>query len=367
MADTQSRTRRYAVLTEGYLADPSAGKTAHGVMRFRPDEIAAVIDSTYSGKRVTDVVPSLPCDAPIVASVDEALAYNPTSLLIGVATHGGALPPHLRQLVLRAINAGLDIVNGLHQFLNDDAEFVTHARNSGARLWDVRAVGTTPLFSGAAYDVRQQVVLAVGSDCAVGKMTAMLEIERAAREAGTQAEFIATGQTGIIIAGWGTCVDRVISDFVTGAAEQLILHASPRTEVLLVEGQGSIFHPGYAPVTFGLLYGCAPDALLLCHRPNMAHIDSFKNAIPGLVDLVAAHENILAHVKPARVAAIALDTSALDAASAAQAIEGVQRETGLPTDDPVRSGAQKIWNAISAALARTPKAALTAGARRSAS
>ncbi len=362
MADTQHRTRRYAVLTEGYLTDPSAGKTAHGVMRFRSGEIVAVIDSAYSGKRVHEAVPSLRCVAPIVASVEEALAYDPTSLLIGVATHGGALPAHLRQIVLRAIDAGLEIVNGLHQFLNDDREFVEHARMSGARLWDVRAVGAIPLFSGAAYDVRQQVVLAVGSDCAVGKMTSMLEIERAAHQAGTQAEFIATGQTGIIIAGWGICVDRVISDFVTGAAEQLLLGASPRSDVLLVEGQGSIFHPGYAPVTFGLLYGSAPDALVLCHRPNMTHIDGFKNAIPTLTALIAAHENILAHVKPARVAAISLDTSALDAAGAARAIEEVERETGLPAGDPVRGDAEKIWNAIAAALARTQKAALTAGA-----
>lgn len=362
MADTHNHTRRYAVLTEGYLADPSAGKTAHGVMRFRPEQIVTVLDSAHAGKRVVDVVPSLRCSAPIVASVEEALAYKPTSLLIGVATHGGALPPHLRPLVLRAIDAGMEVVNGLHQFFNEDNEFVERARKSGAGLWDVRAVGAIPAFTGAAYSVPQHVVLAVGSDCAVGKMTAMLEIERAARGAGTQAQFIATGQTGIMIAGWGTCVDRVISDFVTGAAEQLVLNASPRSEVLLVEGQGSIFHPAYAPVTFGLLYGSAPDALLLCHRPNMTHIDGFTNAIPNMSTLIAAHETMLASVKPARVAAIALDTSALDASGAAQAIKEVERETGLPAGDPVRGGAHKLWNAISDALARTPKAALTARA-----
>jgi|SRR5579884_1045992 len=355
MPSAHNHARRYAVLTEGYLADPSAGKTAHGVLRFRPEQIAAVVDSRYAGKRVVDVVPSLRCEAPIVATVKDALAYHPTSLLIGVATHGGTLPRHLRPAVLQAIDGGLEIVNGLHQFLNDDREFVERAHTSGARLWDVRAVGNIPPFRGAAYNVPQPVVLAVGSDCAVGKMTAMLEIERAAREAGTQAEFIATGQTGIMIAGSGICVDRVISDFVTGAAEQLVLNASARSEVLLVEGQGSIFHPAYAPVTFGLLYGSAPDALLLCHRPHMTHIDGFKNRIPSLSTLVAAHENILASVKPARVAAIALDTSALDASGVRHAIEEAQNETGLPAGDPVRGDAAKLWNAISDALARTPK------------
>lgn len=359
MPDSRTRSRRYAVLTEGYLADPSAGKTAHGVMRFRADEIAAVVDSKYAGKRVRDVVPSLPCDAPIVADVAQALTYDPTSLLVGVATHGGALPPHLRERVLTAVDAGLEIVNGLHEFLNDDPQFVERAKKSGARLWDVRAVGKIPLFTGAAYNVPQRVVLAVGSDCAVGKMTATLEIERAARESGGRAEFVATGQTGIIIAGWGTCVDRVISDFVTGAAEQLVLNASPESEVLLVEGQGSIFHPAYAPVTFGLLYGSAPDALILCHRPNTSHIDGFSNAIPRLRDLVKAHEDLLAHVKAARVVAIVLDTSALDSASAQRAIDDAQHETGLPTDDPVRNGGLRLWSAINAAVSGISKRPFT--------
>lgn len=355
MSHSARSPRRYAVLTEGFLSEPTACKTAFGVMRFRPQEIAVVIDSAFAGQRVESVVPSLRSDAPIVASVAEALAYEPTSLLIGVATHGGALPPMLRPVVLAAIDAGLEIVNGLHEFFNNDAEFAEHARQSGARLWDVRAVGSTPVFTGAAYDVRQNIVLAVGSDCAVGKMTAMLEIERAAKDAGTQAEFIATGQTGIMIAGWGTCVDAVISDFVTGAAEQLLLGASPNSEVLLVEGQGSIFHPAYAPVTFGLLYGSAPDVLLLCHRPNMTTIDGFANAIPTLPALIAAHEGLLAHVKPARVAAIALDTSALDERGAAEAIAAIERETGLPAGDPVRGDGPKLWNALAAQLQRTGK------------
>jgi len=358
MPEAPRRARRYAVLTEGFLSDGTACKTAFGVIRFRPEEIAAVVDSQHAGKRICEVFPSLDCSARIVGSVREALAYEPTSLLIGVATHGGVLPPGFRASVLDGIDAGLEIVNGLHQFLSEDAEFVERARKSGSRLWDVRAVGPVPVFSGAAYDVPQLVLLAVGSDCAVGKMTAMLEIERAARKAGTQAEFIATGQTGIMIAGWGICVDRVISDFVTGAAEQLVLGASPKSEVLLVEGQGAIFHPAYAPVTFGLLYGSAPDALLLCHRPNATRIDGFDNAIPPLRALVTAHENTLMHVKPARVVAIALDTSRLDEAGAARAIETARRETGLPADDPVRSGGAKLWNAVASELRRTGKAAL---------
>jgi uncharacterized NAD-dependent epimerase/dehydratase family protein len=362
MADAHNRSRRYAILMEGYLADSHAGKTAYGVMRFRPDQVACVIDSAHAGKQVNEVATSLRCDAPVVAGVADALKHRPTSLLIGIATHGGKLPPHLRPAVIQAIDAGLEIVNGLHQFFNEDPEFVEHAAKSGARLWDVRAVDAKNVFTGAAYRVPQRVVLAVGSDCSVGKMTAMLEIERAGHEAGAHPEFLATGQTGIMISGWGTCVDRVISDFVTGASEQLVINASPNSDVLLVEGQGSIFHPAYAPVTFGLLYGSAPDTLLLCHRPNITQIDGFSTVIPKLPALIAAHEGILANMKPARVGAIALDTSALDAAAAARAIEEVERETGLCADDPVRNGGGKLWRALSEALDRTPKAALTARA-----
>src|SRR5579884_1901835 len=135
MSEPSRRERRYAVLTEGFLSDPTACKTAFGVIRFRPEEIACVVDSEFAGKRIGDVVPALHCGAPIVASVQEAIAHSPTSVLVGVATHGGVLPPQLRASVLAGIDAGLEIVSGLHQFLNDDPEFVERARRSGAKLW----------------------------------------------------------------------------------------------------------------------------------------------------------------------------------------------------------------------------------------
>ena len=349
--------RRYAVLTEGLLTGVN-GKTAHGLLRFRAAEVVAVVDSMYAGRRVNEILPWLGSDAPIVASVAEALAYAPTSLLVGVATEGGRVPPALREPILAAAEAGLEIVSGLHELLRDDPQIVAAAQRSGARLWDVRVPpDEIPLFSGAAYDVTPYVVLAVGSDCAVGKMTAMLEVERAALGEGARAEFRATGQTGIMITGSGIAVDRVIADFVTGAVEQLVLGARPDSEVLLVEGQGAIFHPAYAPVTFGLLYGSAPDALVLCHRPRTARIGGFHTLIPELRELVRAHEDILRHVKPARVVAVVLDTAALDPQTAAATIAATQRETGLPTDDPVRNGGAATWRAVAAALTTTKKAA----------
>lgn len=349
-----ARERRYAILTEGMLVS-SSGKTAHGVLRYRSDSVVAVIDSAFAGKRVTDVVPSLGSDAPIVASFREALALGPTALLIGVATEGGRLPPSHRAAVLEAVDAGLEIVSGLHELLRDDAEIVARAKRSGSRLWDVRLPPDgIPLFSGAAYRTPAQVVLAIGSDCAVGKMTAMLEIERAAKAAGANVDFAATGQTGILIAGRGIAVDRVISDFITGAAEQLVLQS--KGDVVLVEGQGGIFHPAYAPVTYGLLYGSAPDALILCHRANKTRIDGWDVELPSLAELIRIHEELVRRIKPARVIAVALDTSALDPQGAARAIESATAETKLFVDDPVRNGGGAMWRSIERSLRSTTKA-----------
>lgn len=339
-------TRRYAILTEGYLTDRHA-KTAHGVMQYGRDEIVAVIDSTCAGKNAMDVVPHLGRSSPIVSTAREALALKPTSLLLGVATAGGVVPPAFRVQILDAIDAGVEIVSGLHEFLNDDVEFVARAKASGAKLWDVRDVGDgIPLFSGEAYRVPQTVVLAVGSDCAIGKMTVMLELERAGRAAGAHPEFVATGQTGILIAGKGIAVDRVISDFVTGAAERLVLSVEPDTDFTLVEGQGSILHPAYAPVTLGLLFGCAPDCFVLCHDAARNRIEEFDVPIPDLKTLAAMHEAWVAPIKPARCVAVALNTHKLDERAARAAIADAERVTGLPADDVVRFGADKLWRAI---------------------
>ena len=163
---------------------------------------------------------------------------------MGVAPAGGKLPAAWRAEILSAIAERLEIVSGLHDELARDPEFAAAAERSGSRIWDVRMPPPAPVFSGAAYDISSRVVLTVGSDCAVGKMTASLELTRAAKDRGEKAEFVATGQTGIMIAGWGTAIDRVISDFASGAAEQLVLEGSRRADLLFVEGQGGINNPG---------------------------------------------------------------------------------------------------------------------------
>ena len=337
--------RRYVVLAPEYFVHNA--KTAHGVIRYGSDETVAVIDPSCAGKRVRDVVPYLESDAPILSSVAQALAYKPTSLLIGTAPPGGKLPPDWRAQVLSAIEAGLEIVSGLHDMLGQDPQFSGAARTHHTRIWDVREPPEVPLFTGEVYGVRAPIALAVGNDCAVGKMTVMLELARAARESGKRAEFAATGQTGIMIAGSGIAVDRVISDFATGAAEQIVLEAARRNpDYILVEGQGGINHPAYAPVTLSLLFGAAPDALILVADPKRTHIEVYGTPTLSYRALIRTYEALCATVKPARVAGIALNTHGLSEERALEEIERAREETQLPADDVVRFGPGALWTAI---------------------
>ncbi len=341
--------RRYAVLAPQLFATRSA-KTAHGVIAYSADETVVVIDPAVAGRTVRDAVPYLRSDVPIVATLEEALRYGPTSLLVGVAPPGGALPAAWRETIVAALHAHLEVVSGLHQMLGEDAEFSGAARIGGAVIWDVRIPPPPRLFSGAANDVSARVVLFVGSDCAVGKMTAALELTRAARERGVRARFVATGQTGIMIAGNGTAIDRVIADFASGAAEELVLAGARDSDVVFVEGQGGINHPAFAPVTLALLYGCAPDVLILTHLATRTHIDDFATPLLSLPALVAIYEGLCATVKPAPVCAVALNTHGLGDEAAHRAIAAAREATGLPCDDVVRHGPLGLYDAIAPAL-----------------
>ncbi len=329
-------------------------KTAHGVIRYGSDETVAVVDPSCAGQTVRDAVPYLQSNAPIVADVRDALRYEPTALLIGTAPKGGQLPPAWRLQVLAAIEARLEIVSGLHDMLGSDPEFSAAARRHNVRIWDVREPPSVPLFSGAVYDVRAPIALAVGNDCSVGKMTVMLELARAAARKGRRAEFAATGQTGIMIAGWGISVDRVISDFAAGAAEQIVLEAARRNpDYILVEGQGGINHPAYAPVTLSLLFGAAPDALVLVVDPKRTHIDAYETPTLSYSALVRTYEELCATVKPAKIAGIALNTLGLSDERAREEIERAHSETHLPADDVVRFGADALWAAIEPQLKKS--------------
>ncbi|HZY98701.1 MAG TPA: DUF1611 domain-containing protein [Candidatus Baltobacteraceae bacterium] len=337
--------RRYAVLAPGRFAGDA--KTAHGVIAYGADDVVAVIDPEFSGSTVADVLPHLRSKAPIVTTVDQALAYDPTSLLIGTAPKGGALPQEWRDAVIDAIDAKLEIVSGLHDMLGEDQEFAAAAARAGVEIWDVRKPPDTPIFSGAVYDVAAPILLMVGNDCAVGKMTVALELVRAAEAKGAKARFVPTGQTGIMIAGWGISIDRVIADFAPGATEQLVLYAAHEgADLIVVEGQGSINHPAYAPVTLALMTGSAPDGLVLVCDPTRSHIESYETPTLGYRELIDIHETLLATIKPAKVIGVALNTRGLSDDDARQQIERARRESGLPAEDVVRFGPDRFYSEI---------------------
>jgi len=327
---------------------------AHGVIAYSSDTVVAVIDPDHAGKRVGDVLPHLGSNAPIVASLDESMRFGPTSLLVGIAPAGGLLPDDFRAAIAAALRARLEVVSGLHAMLNDDEEFAALAREHDTRIWDLRLPPAAPLFSGAAWDVKAKIVLTVGSDAAVGKMTAALELVRAARERGVDAAFVPTGQIGIAIAGWGTAIDRVVADFAPGAAEQLVLEGERRArDLLLLEGQGGINNPAFAPVTLALLFGGAPDALVLVHSIARTAIEDYDVPILSYRALIRTYEGLCGTVKPARVVGIALNTRDCGEEEARAHVERARAETGLPCDDLVRSGPHAFYDAIAPAIVKT--------------
>jgi uncharacterized NAD-dependent epimerase/dehydratase family protein len=337
---------RYLILAEGFSADPHYGKTALGVLRYRRDDVVAILDSLRAGEREDGV--------PIVATVEDALQYGPNTALVGVATQGGRFPPAWIEILRQCIANGIDVENGLHVFLADDSELRELADANGVELRDLRRPpADLSTATGANFGVPGTIVLTVGSDCAIGKMTVSLELDLEARRRGERSVFVPTGQTGIAIAGWGIAVDAVVADFIAGAAERLVVEGSRRGgELLWVEGQGAILHPVYSGVTLGLYHGSAPHLLVLCHEVGRDEVEGAgggPHPIPSLRELVELHERLALPKRPAKVVAIALNTRALDEEEARAAVAAAEAETGLPVDDPVRFGAGRLVDAVLAA------------------
>ncbi|MGI9187245.1 MAG: DUF1611 domain-containing protein [Gaiellales bacterium] len=342
-------SEQLAILAEGLWAESDA-KTGHGVLRFGSDrDVVCVVDSTQAGRTSAEVVPFARRDVPIVADVDAARALGASCALIGVAPAGGKLTDAWKAQLLRAMELGMDVEAGLHTLLNDDPALVAAAAAHGVQLRDLRTSpkGLTIPRADLSRTADVRVVHTVGTDCAIGKMSTALELTDGARARGRNAVFVATGQTGIAITGWGIAVDHVISDYVNGAAESLIDQGGERGDLLFLEGQGSLLHPGYSAVTQGLLHGSQPDVLVLQHLAGQTHNDDYPSRpIPPLADVIALYELSASAVRPAKVAAIALNTKHLDDATAAQAIAAAEAATGLVADDVVRHGPERVLDAV---------------------
>lgn len=343
------KTRRLALLAEGSFNSADA-KSAVGVLRYRPEEVVAVIDSTRAG-RTAQACAGVGGDVPVVANLEAAAAFDADTLLLGIAPQGGALPSSWRNVIAEALMRGMDVIAGLHTFLSDDAELATLATAKGCRIIDVRRPPAgRPIATRRAASVDALVVLTVGTDCNVGKMTTALELRTALEEQGVRATFVATGQTGIFLADRGVAVDAVASDFVAGVVEEMVVDAARDAEVVLVEGQGSIHHPAYSGVSLGLMHGACPDALVLCHQAGRTHL-KIADAGPAprirsLIEVIRDHERAAGWMNPARVLGLALNTSALDELEAKRALEHEAHRTGLPVVDPVRYGAAPLATAL---------------------
>ncbi len=327
---------RHLIYAQDQFGTP-ASKTAHSVIRYSPHRVAAILDGRHAGRTVQDVL-GFGGHIPIVGSVADGAALGADSFLVGIAVAGGGLPSELHAAIRVAIETGLDVWNGLHGFVSQDPELGPLARSRGVTVHDVRRPPDgLPVGAGRVRTLEQTILLAVGTDANIGKMTVMLQLRDALASRGVRGRFAPTGQTGIFIEGWGICVDAVVADFIAGAAEQVTIEASRGADIVLVEGQGSILHPGYSGVSLGLLHGSLPHGLIACHQPSRK---TFRHnpwlEIPPLTDVIALHESIAEPLRPTRAIGVSLNTVDLGDREARIAIDRASEETGLPTTDPVR-------------------------------
>jgi uncharacterized NAD-dependent epimerase/dehydratase family protein len=271
--------------------------------------------------------------------------------MIGVAISGGVLPSTWHWQLLTAIEAGLDIVNGLHTFVSDDEELRAAAEKHHVTIWDVRRPPDKKIVARfIPHRPGSHTILMVGSDCAVGKMTVALELDIEARKRGLNSVFAATGQTGIMISGNGLPADRIISDFIAGMTEEMVLDFTNKYDWVFVEGQGALNHPGFSPVTLGLVHGSMPDAMILCHKAGATTIDGNENCpLPSLRRCIEINEEAVSWLRPDRsskVVGLALVTQGLSDEEVGAAIKQAEEETGLPTTDVWRFGAGVLVDAL---------------------
>ena len=271
----------------------------------------------------------------------EAHAQGARTMIVGVGNVGGVIPDNWMASIIAAIEAGLDVASGMHQRLADIPAIADAAARHGRTIHDVRAP-TRRFLPGTGVKRSGQRLLTVGTDCAVGKKYTALAIEREMRSRGIDADFRATGQTGLLIAGRGVVIDAVIADFISGAAEWLSPDADPG-HWDVIEGQGSLAHPAYAAVTLGLIHGSQPDALVVCHEPTREKLLGLEYPVPSLPELTDMALAAARLTNPAvRVVGVSINSSTLPADRVDAVVAEIEAETGLPCCDPLLHGPAKI-------------------------
>ena len=335
-------SRKILILTEG-LSSPHAAKTACGVIRYRRDEVVGVLDTTVPPQPAQELL-EVGGDLPVVNSLDALPEAN--ELLIGIAPSGGSLPAPMRALVLGAIQRGMDVVSGLHEFLNDDAELAAAAAASGSTLRDLRSNRERDVAKRRDISTDCLRIHTVGHDCSVGKMGVSIEVARGLAKRGVDAKFIATGQTGMMIEGDGCPVDAVVADFISGAVEKQIV-AHQHHEVLVIEGQGSITHPCYSAVTLGLLHGCLPDGLIYCYEMGRKMAKGAASvALPTIESQRELYLAMANAAHPCRFIGVAINSRPVDEAAYRAERDRIQSEWNLPACDVFRENAGPLISAV---------------------
>ncbi|MEG3439913.1 DUF1611 domain-containing protein [Pannus brasiliensis CCIBt3594] len=344
MSDYLTPDRRVAILLHEGLQG-TRGKTGLSYLRYGTAPVVAIIDGQSAGRKLREVA-GIERDIPIVANVREALSFAPDVLLIGIAPSGGVLPDSWRAEIQDAVDAGVSIVNGLHTPLQPLFPDLKPSR----WIWDIRQEPSgLQVGQARARSLNCRRILTVGTDMSVGKMSTSIELHRAALERGIRSGFLATGQGGIMIAGSGVPLDAVRVDYAAGAIERLVLESAGDREILFIEGQGSLLHPG-STATLPLLRGGQPTGLVLVHRAGQVHVKDLPDIrIPPLAEVVRLYETVagaMGTFGEVKVRAIALNTFHLEEEKAREAIELVERETGLFCTDAVRFGSRSLLEKV---------------------
>ncbi|MBM4168490.1 MAG: DUF1611 domain-containing protein [Ignavibacteria bacterium] len=343
---TTKPARRILILAEGKFSQIKS-KTASVTIAYAREEVVAVVDSTKAGMTAHDVL-GYGGAIPILRTLEEGYALNPTHLLIGIAPTGGKLPAEWRAWISSAIRQRLHIINGLHTLLGNDEEFRGLAQSHGVQLIDLRSIPPEAkvVAKGTWRTRKAKTILTVGTDCNIGKMTTLMEVHKDLVRRGLKADFVATGQTGILIRGRGIAVDAIIGDYVAGCIEREIdRSAAEGYDFILVEGQGALTHMGYSGVTFGLMHGTMPDAMILVHQPTRLK-DDYGLSLPDLNRVIRFHEEAIRFFRETKIVAIGLNSVGLTDVESMAAAERIERETGLPTIDAFRFEPNNITDAV---------------------
>ena len=316
----------------GDATDPLSIKMAKSAADWSPEK--CVGEFALPGCEVTTGHPRM--------SIQEGVDKGANAFVLGFANSGGFLSEHLIAPILEALDAGLDIINGLHDKVSDIPEIAEKAAKLGRQLIDIRHP-TTKFKTGKGTPRSGKRLLTVGTDCSVGKMYTTLSLAKAMQSAEMNATFRATGQSGILVAGAGIAVDCVVSDFISGAVEALC-PANDADHWDLVEGQGSLYHPAFAGVSLGLLHGAQPDALVICHALEREHMRGLPGRpLPSLQQVIDLNLQCARVTNPdARVIGVSVNTSAVSEQEALDYCQSVTAELGLPCVDPIRHGVQPL-------------------------